>query len=88
MSNEDPTVTITSAKIGFVLSLLTLAGVIFTSASVLMEARFRITALEMGQASLMELNQSLVAKVDALNVSLNDFNLILRELQVKQRALE
>ncbi len=83
--NDQIAVTITPVKVGFLLSVLTLCGMVFTSVSMVMEMRYRISALETTQSALVV---SMKDELGRLNETITNLGLAIRELETIQRVQE
>lgn len=85
MANEPPSLTITSAKLGFVMSIFAVLGVGYSATSLVLDNKFRISALEVSYAALTEANKGLFSELALLRGTINELNLTLKEVQVTQR---
>ena len=75
---------VTQAKIAIFLSCLTALGAGYNGVSYLNRLEYRIAAVEEGQSRLGDEQKSLAVELRALNSSINQLNLTLREVQVRQ----
>lgn len=68
---------ISQGRIALALSVITLLGVFYQASAFLMSSQYRIDALENNQAQTIQ-------QLDRLNNTINDLNVTLREVQIRQ----
>lgn len=83
---ERNTIAVTPSRVAFVLSLITLLGIGFQGSKFLLDTNYRITSLEEKWVGIEKTQADLSASIGELSKSLNDLNLVLREVKVRQEA--
>ena len=77
--------TVTSSKIALALSVITILGVGFQGSRFLLDTNYRISSLEEKWIDAESAKRDFATEIRNLSVSLNELNLILREVQVRQQ---
>jgi hypothetical protein len=79
-----PVIILTQSRIALVLSLVGLLTVGFQGSKFLLDTNYRLTSLEEKWAGVSRTQEDVASELRNLNRSLNDLNIVLREVQVRQ----
>lgn len=76
---------VTQSRIALVLSVITLLGLGFQGSKFLLDTTYRLASLEAKWVSIESVQSDVASELRNLNISLNELNLVLREVQVRQQ---
>lgn len=87
MTTEPKTgILVTQSRIALVLSLITLLGLGFQGSKFLLDTTYRLASLEEKWVSIENTQRDVATELRNLSISLNELNLVLREVQVRQQS--
>jgi hypothetical protein len=86
MANDPhkPVIILTQGRIALAVSVVALLSVGFQGSKFLLDTNYRLTALEEKWAGVSRTQEDVASELRNLNRSLNDLNIVLREVQVRQ----
>lgn len=88
MTVKAPGFIVTQGKIALLLSLITLGGVFYQGASALLDTKYRIASLEEKWQRTEQSQREMTSVVGKLSEAINELNITLREVQVRQDGKE
>lgn len=77
---------ITQSRIALALSVITLLGLGFQGSRFLLDTTYRLSSLEEKWVSIEHTQRDVANELRNLTGSLNELNLVLREVQVRQQS--
>lgn len=84
-SDEKTGFVVNQSRIALVISLITLLTLGFQGSKFILDTHYRITALEEKWVGISDTQKELTRELGRLAQSLNDLNVVLREVQVRQQ---
>jgi hypothetical protein len=85
MSEEKPGFIVSQGRIALVLSLITLLGLGFQGSKFLLDMTYRLASLEEKWVTMAGTQKDVAAELRNLNQTINQLNIVLREVQVRQQ---
>lgn len=77
---------VNQSRIALVLSLVTLLMLGFNGSKFLLDVNYRLSALEQKWTEIQKTQTDVATELKNLNQSINQLNIVLREVQVRQGA--